>query len=57
MLLQFLDERVEIAKFHSDDQIDIFASMLQRCLSSHVGKDDAVMTRNVAAIGPKFRYY
>ena len=52
---QFLAERIEIAKYSSQDQVDILVSMLHKCLPISVGKPSKIMSCHVAAIGPRFR--
>ena len=53
--MQFLLERIEMAKYSSDDQVAIFASLLHKSLDIHVGKQTPLMSRSVAALGPRFR--
>ncbi|XP_064651813.1 phosphatidylinositol 4-kinase alpha-like isoform X3 [Lineus longissimus] len=52
---KFLAERIEIAKYCSKDQVEIFASLLHKSLSISVGKPYCIMSRHIAALGPRIR--
>lgn len=55
-LEQFLQERVEIAKYSDSAQIQIVLSLLNKSLSVTVGRRPSIISRHTAAIGPRFRY-
>uniref|UniRef100_T1J2J9 Thymidine kinase, cytosolic n=1 Tax=Strigamia maritima TaxID=126957 RepID=T1J2J9_STRMM len=55
MWIKFIAERIEIAKYCSLEQVEIFANMLHRSLSMSVGSKENYKCRNIAAIGPRFR--
>ena len=54
-LMQFLAERIEIAKYSSQDQVDILLSLLHCCLPFNVCKKQS-MSCHIAALGPRFRW-
>lgn len=54
-VFQFLAERVEIAKYSSLDQVNIYTSLLHKSLSITVGKRSGPMSRHPAALGPRVR--
>lgn len=50
---QFMDERVEAAKYSSQAQVDIFCVIVHRSLSINVGRPTSHISRHVTAIGPR----
>ena len=44
-----------MAKYSRADQVEVFASMLQKSLGIHVGKTKGTMTRHAATFGCRFR--
>ena len=55
MFIQFLAERVEIAKYYSQDQVEVMTSLLQKCFSISVGRTQTSLSRHVAGVGARFR--
>ena len=53
--MQFLLERVEIAKYSSVSQVEVLMCLLNKSLSISVGKSTAPISRHTAALGPRFR--
>ena len=53
--LQFLAERVEVARYSSDDQVSILSSLLSKSLSISVGRRPPPISRHPEAIGPRLR--
>ena len=54
--IRFIQERIEVAKYCSHEQIIMFTHMLQRTLDIAVGrKDRPAMSRHAAAAGTRFR--
>ncbi|XP_013387820.1 phosphatidylinositol 4-kinase alpha-like [Lingula anatina] len=53
--IKFFQERIEIAKYCSNDQVDIFVSLLNKSLSISVGKPNHVMSRHIASLGARLR--
>ena len=53
--IKFLHERIEVAKYCSQDQIEMYCDLLQRTLDIHVGQTVAPMSRHVSAAGTRFR--
>jgi len=56
VVFQFLCERMEVAKYSSREQVEVFVSMLQKSLTINVGKPHNIMSRHVTAVGTRFRY-
>ncbi|KAH9426521.1 Phosphatidylinositol 4-kinase alpha [Dermatophagoides pteronyssinus] len=52
--VKFLNERIEIAKYSSLDQVEIFVNLLHRSLHISVGRI-YYSTRNISTIGTRFR--
>ncbi|UXI14588.1 glycine-tRNA ligase-like [Sarcoptes scabiei] len=52
--VKFLNERIEIAKYSSLDQVEIFVNLLHRSLHMAVGRIHH-RTRNVLTVGTRFR--
>lgn len=52
--MQFLVERVEIAKYSNLDLVEMFANMFHRSLSISVGKTEG-NSRHVSTVGSRFR--
>lgn len=52
--LKFLIERIEIVKYSSLDQVELFANMLHRSLTIFVGKAHG-NSRHIATVGTRFR--
>jgi len=53
--IKFLHERIEVAKYCSQDQIEMYCDLLQRTLEIQVGQPVAAMSRHVSAAGTRFR--
>eukprot|EP00095_Tigriopus_kingsejongensis_P007429 maker-scaffold443_size169656-snap-gene-0.12 protein:Tk07429 transcript:maker-scaffold443_size169656-snap-gene-0.12-mRNA-1 annotation:"phosphatidylinositol 4-kinase alpha isoform x1" len=53
--IRFIQERIEVAKYCSQEQIIMFTHMLQRTLDISVGKEKMAMSRHIAAAGTRFR--
>jgi phosphatidylinositol 4-kinase len=53
--IRFVQERIEVAKYCSQEQIIMFTHMLQRTLDISVGREKASMSRHAAAAGTRFR--
>lgn len=52
--VKFLNERIEIAKYSSLDQVEIFVNLLHRSLHMNVGHMH-YSSRNISTIGTRFR--
>ncbi|KAK7505986.1 hypothetical protein BaRGS_00002708 [Batillaria attramentaria] len=52
---KFLLERVEIAKYSSESQVEVLTCLLNKSLSISVGKTPPPISRHSAALGPRFR--
>ncbi|KAK2556707.1 Phosphatidylinositol 4-kinase alpha [Acropora cervicornis] len=52
--IKFLVRRFEVIKYYSRDQVEIFASMLQRCLPLSVGRKNSV-SRHISTFRARFR--
>ncbi|CAH3130736.1 unnamed protein product [Porites lobata] len=52
--IKFLARRFEVIKYYSRDQVEIFATMLQRCLPLCVGKKNC-LSRHITTLRARFR--
>ncbi|XP_052072692.1 phosphatidylinositol 4-kinase alpha-like isoform X2 [Mytilus californianus] len=52
---QFLFERIEIAKYCSNDQVSILTGLLNKSLSITVGRNPPSISRHLSAVGPRMR--
>ena len=52
--VKFLNERIEVSKYSSLDQIEIFVNLLHRSLHMSVGRTH-YSSRNISTIGTRFR--
>ncbi|XP_021377626.1 phosphatidylinositol 4-kinase alpha-like isoform X3 [Mizuhopecten yessoensis] len=52
---KFLAERIEVARYSSDDQVSILCSLLNKSLAIGVGKQPSQISRHPAAVGPRTR--
>ena len=55
MWFQFLSERLEVAKYSSKEQVEVFVSLLQKSLTASAGRPHNIMSRQVTAVGTRFR--
>ena len=53
--IKFLNERLEVARYDSDSQVAMLASLFHRTLDVVVGLPNPKITRHTAAIGTRFR--
>ena len=53
--IKFLHERIEVAKYCSQDQLEMYCDLLQRTLDIQVGQTTPAMSRHVGAAGTRFR--
>merc|ERR1719402_1631225 len=55
--IKFLQERIEVAKYCSQDQIEMYTELLQKSLGIDVGNKNrkGAMSRHVSAAGTRFR--
>ncbi|KAB7502620.1 Phosphatidylinositol 4-kinase alpha [Armadillidium nasatum] len=53
--IKFIQERIDIARYDSDDQVAMFTSMFHRTLPMAVGSSDPKINRHVNTIGTRFR--
>ena len=51
--IKFLYERIDVAKYCSQDQIEMFSDLLQRTLEIQVGSRVAAMSRHASAAGTR----
>ncbi|XP_056020742.1 phosphatidylinositol 4-kinase alpha-like isoform X2 [Ostrea edulis] len=52
---KFLLERVEVARYSNEDQVNILSSLLSKSLSISVGRRPPPISRHPEAIGPRLR--
>lgn len=55
--IKFITERIEVAKYCSLDQVEMFCIMLHQCLPVAIGQNPASLSRHVTAVGTRFRYF
>lgn len=55
LIFQFLFERIEIAKYCSNDQVSILTGLLNKSLSITVGRNPPMISRHLSAVGPRIR--
>ncbi|XP_023346695.1 phosphatidylinositol 4-kinase alpha [Eurytemora carolleeae] len=53
--IKFLHERIEVAKYCSQDQVEMYTDLLQRTFDIQVGSSSGAMSRHVSAAGTRFR--
>ncbi|CAG0914490.1 unnamed protein product [Notodromas monacha] len=52
--VKFLCERIEMIKYYSQEQVDIFAMMLHRTLAAYEPGRCHLVNRHIASVGPRF---
>ena len=55
IFIQFLLERLEIAKYSSVSQVNILLTLINKSLLLTVGKHAPLISRHPAAIGPRLK--
>lgn len=53
--IKFLHERIEVAKYCSQDQVEMYTDLLQQTFDIQVGSTLGAMSRHVSAAGTRFR--
>ncbi|XP_052243319.1 phosphatidylinositol 4-kinase alpha-like isoform X4 [Dreissena polymorpha] len=53
--VKFLQERLEIAKYSSINQVNIFVTLINKSLMLTVGRNPSHISRHPAALGPRLR--
>lgn len=53
--LHFINDMIDIAKYNSYEKVEMFATMIHRSLTMTVGANPSPQTRDVSAVGVRFK--